>query len=334
VIAVLDNVQKQEALKEAAEQRVRIVETQIAQLLAGEAKEGEIAAQSAKIAQLRAEFDGQTATQGAVIARLETELSRQQTTQTARVARLRAEVANAEAECSRYESLLADGAVSASTRDTKCLAANTADERLNEAQADKDRILGTVNKQLLEAEAILTQIGATYPQQISQAQSTLDKFQEIRAVDIDVLTAQLNEAQIRLAEAEADLELSYIRSPLDGQIVRVYTSPGESIGNEGIVDLAQTQEMYVVAEVYETDIKQIQLGQTAQMSSLALSNQLTGSVEQIGQQVGAKDIINTDPTLQVDARVVEVKIKLDELAMEEAANLINLEVDVQIEVGT
>jgi hypothetical protein len=37
---------------------------------------------------------------------------------------------------------------------------------------------------------------------------------------------------------------------------------GETVGNDGIVELGQTDSMEVVAEVYQTDIAQIQQGTT------------------------------------------------------------------------
>ena len=37
--------------------------------------------------------------------------------------------------------------------------------------------------------------------------------------------------------------------------------------NKGILELGQTQQMYVVAEVYETDIKKVRLGQKAIITS-------------------------------------------------------------------
>jgi len=61
---------------------------------------------------------------------------------------------------------------------------------------------------------------------------------------------------------------------------------------------------------------------------------LTGIVEQIALEVGKKDVFNSDPTLAVDARVVQVKIRLNSGDNQQAASLINLEVEVAISTNS
>jgi HlyD family secretion protein len=86
--------------------------------------------------------------------------------------------------------------------------------------------------------------------------------------------------------------------------------------------------MYAVAEVYETDIGLVRVGQKGRVTSPVLSEALTGTVEQIGNMIAKNDILDVDPTANTDARVVEVKIRLDNSAP--AARLINLQVYVLI----
>jgi HlyD family secretion protein len=57
--------------------------------------------------------------------------------------------------------------------------------------------------------------------------------------------------------ARAELNLAYVKAPKSGQILKIRNLPGEVVGNEGIVDLGQTGEMYVRVEVYETDIQRV-----------------------------------------------------------------------------
>ena len=86
--------------------------------------------------------------------------------------------------------------------------------------------------------------------------------------------------------------------------------------------------MYAVAEVYETDINQIEVGQTATIMSPALSRPVTGTVESIGLKVGRIDVLGMDPIAQADARVVEVDILLEDT--ERVQSLTNLQVEVEI----
>ena len=86
--------------------------------------------------------------------------------------------------------------------------------------------------------------------------------------------------------------------------------------------------MYAVAEVYETDIGRVRVGQPAVVHSPALLHELAGEVERIGLKVGKKDVLSTDPVADADARVVEVRIRLAE--PERAASLTNLRVEVLV----
>ena len=87
--------------------------------------------------------------------------------------------------------------------------------------------------------------------------------------------------------------------------------------------------MYVIAEVYETDVMRVRPGQRARIRSAALPEELEGTVERIGLQVGRLTSLGTDPVMRTDARVVEVEIRLD--VSDAAASLTNLEVEVLIE---
>jgi len=151
----------------------------------------------------------------------------------------------------------------------------------------------------------------------------------ISAAEIETLELQRDAAQASLQRGEADLELSVVRSPLDGRVLDIHARAGERVGPEGIAEIGEVAAMYAVAEVYENDIERIQVGQRARVSSPALPRVLHGTVERIGLKVGKKDVLDTDPVADADARVVEVEIRLDE--PEPAARLSNLRVDVVID---
>ncbi len=149
--------------------------------------------------------------------------------------------------------------------------------------------------------------------------------------ELDEIKLRVDMARAGLDRAIADREMSTVRSPIDGQILKIHARPGEAVGEEGIVEIGDTSRMYAVAEVYETDIGRVKIGQRALISSPALPKVLAGKVERIGLLIGKKDVLKTDPVADADARVVEVDIHLDE--PESAARLTNLRVDVVIEPG-
>ncbi|MEH2246171.1 hypothetical protein [Nostoc sp.] len=45
-----------------------------------------------------------------------------------------------------------------------------------------------------------------------------------------------------------------MQAPIAGQIIKIHTRVGEKISTSGIANLAQTDQMMAVAEVYQTDI--------------------------------------------------------------------------------
>ncbi len=138
---------------------------------------------------------------------------------------------------------------------------------------------------------------------------------------------------VALADAEiktamANQQRAIVRAPVAGRVIDIHVRPGEVIGVEGILDLARIDRMYAIAEVYETQIGQVRVGQPATITSRALGRKLTGTVERIRQQVRKLDQMGTDPASRKDARIIEVEVRLDDPAV--AASLTNLQVEIVI----
>ncbi|MBE9218127.1 ABC exporter membrane fusion protein [Dolichospermum flos-aquae] len=297
VLAILDSYIPNLAALEKAKGQVEVSQANLQQVEAG-AKLGDIFAQKAAISRLEAELRGSFFTQKATIARLEAELK------------------NSETENKRYQKLYQDGAISASDADTKRLRRDTVQQQLNEANASLKRTIETLQKQLTESKARLNSIA------------------EIRPTDVQVAQANLQSAKASVQQAQAELNLSSIRSPINGQVLKINTWPGEIIGNRGILELGQTQQMYVVAEVYETDIKKVRLGQKAIITSEAFPGKIKGTVADIGLQVGRQNIFNTNPGSNTDNRIVDVKIRIDNLAdNQRLSSLTNLQVQALIQTS-
>jgi HlyD family secretion protein len=294
VIAFLDTHDRLQAALERAQQQVQIARTRLAQVEAG-AKTGEINAQKATIQRLQAQLVEDTAARDAIVARLQ------------------AEVNNAQLEYQRYDSLYREGAVSASLRDSKRLTLDATSEQLREARANRSQTAATLTAQLYEAEA------------------TLDRIAEVRPVDVNVARAEVANAEAAVQQAQAELDLATIRAPEAGQILKIHTRPGEIVdAQKGIVSLGQTDQMYAVAEVYESDLPKVRVGQVARIMSTSLPNELQGVVEEVGLEIAKKDVLNTDPAADIDARVVEVKIRLNSADSKQVAGLTNMKVKVAI----
>ena len=293
-IAVLDGRDRATAALKQAQARVTVAEANLARVRAG-AQTGEIEAQQAAISRIEAERNNDIAAQQATVSRVEAELR------------------NAQREYDRYQQLYNKGAVSASQRDSKELT------------------LATAREQFAEAKATLNRIKSAKQQQIVEAKATLNKIAEVRPVDVDVAAAELTEAQAAVATAQAELDRVYIKSPQAGTVLKILTRPGEVVSSsEGLARIGQIEQMYAIAEVYESDINKVKLGQSVTITSSAIAGKLTGTVEQIGLEIERQEVVNTDPTANIDAKVVEVKVKLDETSTQQVAGLTNLLVNVRI----
>ncbi len=125
--------------------------------------------------------------------------------------------------------------------------------------------------------------------------------------------------------------LTTIRSPITGRVLKVHAREGERVGPEGIAELGKTGSMCAIAEIYETDVRYVRVGDHATVSSPALRAPLSGTVDRIGYKIGKQDVLATDPAARTDARVVEVRVRLDD--SKAAAGLSLLQVSVVVDVG-
>jgi ABC exporter DevB family membrane fusion protein len=332
-IAILDSRDRLQVALEQAQREVNLAEAKLAQIKAG-AKPGEVQAQDAALQKMQAELAGQIASQKAIIKELEARLEGEQKSKRATITRIQAELRDAQKQCQRYQTLFKDGAVSEQQVEESCLQQDTKTENLREAEVALRQTVNTLNAQITEAKATLDRIYTTLKQQVEAEGATLSAISEVRSVDIGVAQAELEKAKTLVNKAKAELKLAYIRAPRDGQILQIYTKPGEVINNEGMVNLGYTDQMYVRAEVYETDINRVKIGQKATISASEIAEDLEGTVEEIGLEIGRRDIFDTDPVAQADARVVQVNLKLSPEASKKVAKLTNLQVNAIIDTSS
>jgi HlyD family secretion protein len=299
VIATLQGLDKKQAELVEIEQNVTIYQARLAQIEAGDAKIAEIAAQQAVINQLQAQLRTET-------------IERQ-----AQIASAEAEFHNASQNYQRYQMLHQEGAVETAALDDRREAFETAQAALDEARAHLDNTLSTLQER------------------IQQEQASLDELREVRPVDRQVAQAELNHAIAQVQRIEAELEDFYVRVPVAGQILKINTRVGEQVNtSEGIVELGRTNHMYAIAEVYETDVGLIQPGQRATIISEhgGFDGEIHGTVDHVGMQIKKQDVIDADPAADKDARVVEVKVRIDADDNDRIAGLTNLQVRITIDL--
>jgi HlyD family secretion protein len=349
VVAVLDTVSMKQAQLAKAKEDIRFAQTNLDKVKAG-AKGGEIAAQRSEVLRIQQELRGQVTTsktildrlkqqliwdgaaQGDRVGELQKQLVGEVATSESEVRRLALVAQNAETELQRYQKLYDQGGTTASLLDNKRLARDTARQEIAKEQskrsqiievlrkqisgnsATKKRIDSTLVQQIKEAEATYNKNVATLNEQINQAKANVDRIVEVRPVDLRSAEAEIAKAQAAARQAQADLEMSYVRSPIAGEVFKIQTKPGEAPSStQGILEIAQNDQMMAVAEVYESDINKVKVGQIAEIvsESGSFKGKIQGKVIQVGLQVAKKDVLKTDPAADVDSRVVEVKIAID-----------------------
>jgi HlyD family secretion protein len=157
----------------------------------------------------------------------------------------------------------------------------------------------------------------------------LKSLQEIPKEDVDLVSAELDAAMAKADYARNQIERTVVRAPVSGTVLKILAHEGEDAGPDGILELGKTNRMFVVAEVYETDIGRVRLGQKATISGDILPGKIEGTVTLIGNQVTRSQLLPSDTAAFADTRVVKVNIKLEN--GERVAGLIHGKVDVIIQ---
>jgi HlyD family secretion protein len=300
VIAILQGIERREAELRDAEADVKLREAELLKVQQGESKVSQLSSQEAAIKRL--------------LAQLETSQIQRQ----AEIATAQATLQNAKLTYQRRQQLNQSGALPTAEVDT----------------AAKDLAIAQANLQ--EKSANLAQTVKTLNAEIAQEQSRLQSLREVRPVDVQIAQAQLEKARIAVTQKQANIRDAEVRVPISGQILRINTRVGEQVNTQqGIVELAKTNQMYAIAEIPESNIGKVKQGQKAAISSeyASFEGELKGTVESIGLQVGKKgqaESGGTTPTTDQNARVITVRVKIDPADSKKVAAFTNMQVRVKL----
>jgi len=182
-------------------------------------------------------------------------------------------------------------------------------------------------------------------QEIEVAQETL-KRSVLMAPNVSADTLQ-NVLEI---EAVADHPPGSVDDRNSLTVLKVFLRPGEFITQMPIMQLGDLSQMVCVAEVYEADVKDLQIGQAAVIRSPAFSGDfadginpetkertggMKGRIERIGGMIGSPGLANRNPLAPADRSVVEVLVAIeDPAAIAEAARRVGLQVTVEFDKPT
>lgn len=165
-----------------------------------------------------------------------------------------------------------------------------------------------------------------------RSEELLRSLREVRETDVRVAERDVAAAVTSVQRAQVDLEATYVRSPAAGRILKIHTREGEKIGDQGLLEMGDVLHMEAVAEVFEADVVNLVLGLKTTVKVDCLEEPVPGEVVQIGHRVARKIVLTNDPVSDTDARVVEVRVRIDPSKIERVVRLSNARVEVDIEL--
>nr|WP_269610117.1 efflux RND transporter periplasmic adaptor subunit [Prochlorococcus marinus] len=152
----------------------------------------------------------------------------------------------------------------------------------------------------------------------------LDKMKD----DLLISETSILKLKSTIDAINVDLEQTQLKSPIDGIVLQILVREGERPNSSGVINVGANQLMEALIEVYESDIDRVKLGQDVDLISEngGFKGSLRGQVSLISPQVRQRRVLSTDPTGDADSRVVEVRVKLDNVSAKKVSHLTGMKV--------
>jgi len=174
---------------------------------------------------------------------------------------------------------------------------------------------GVVSREELDRYASAADVDRAKYEAAVEQHSLLDD--RAREEDRSLAEADRQLAKAQLEEAQARYEKTFIRSPIDGGVLRKHHRSGESVSNSStvpdpVLTIGDRKILRVRVDVDETDVGKVHVGQKAYVTADAFGRQkFWGHVVRVGQQLGPKNIRTDEPTERVDTKILETLVELD-----------------------
>lgn len=170
---------------------------------------------------------------------------------------------------------------------------------LEKARADLNRLQGMARnnlisgQQLADAQYLVDSARADFRRSEAEqasARAALNEAeaqtlnQQVLGRDLEALEARLKEVDARQQRLQLDITDHRIQSPADGVVARTFVEPGEYIQTgQNLMMVYQPSQLWIEANVKETQLEKIQVGQPVKISVDAFpGTRFSGRVERIG----------------------------------------------------
>ncbi len=200
---------------------------------------------------------------------------------------------NAELERNRYQQLVRDGYVARSQYDAAATEAEVARARLRMAAETLSLIQAGPRQETVQ----------TAWAQVRESESALARA-----------GSYVKQTAAELERARAMLKTVTVESSVNGKVTRKMVEPGEAVDiGVPLMILSDVSQIIVKAEVDETDLAKLQLGQHAAVTADAFPGRIfPATLYEIGQSVGKRKVRPDDPAKIGDMKVLETKLEVTE----------------------
>ncbi len=197
--------------------------------------------------------------------------------------------------------------------DAQKLAVGSAQAQVS--QAESAEALTEVNIRVAQREydrlAKLAPSNFVAQQKLDQAQDAIDTAKATLVTQ----QAAVQTARAQLAQAQYNEELTIIRAPMDGKIIRRYANPGAGASTLNVSDMFDLEPAIphiIRAEIVESSIPDVHPGQETEIvSEDDQTKTYVGHVVRIAATFGARKLLSDAQNEASDERVVEVVVSAD-----------------------
>jgi len=128
--------------------------------------------------------------------------------------------------------------------------------------------------------------------------------------------ADVARAEAAFLLAEAQLERTRLRSPIDGRCIYRYREPGEVVGRPidkvPVLTIAGNGPLRLRADVDAREIARVAVGQPVEATAPAFpGRRFTGRVVEVEHIMGRKNIRTDRPREKIDTKILEVVVELE-----------------------
>jgi multidrug resistance efflux pump len=251
--------------------------------------------------------EGAAVAAGQVIARLDDRLAK------ARVAAAEAAVSGAQASYLMSRRGPRGEDLAAAKADLDAAKAAAAHRDAEQARSAKLGAVGALSDSVVDADGAAAHVAD------ANAVAAEARYQALvkgtRSEQIAAAAAQLDAAKAELDAAQIALDQTVLRAPRDGIVLRRFAEVGAlvtTVNPQPIVTVADLHELQIRAEVDETDVAAIAVGQTAYATADAYGDRkFPIRIARITRELGRKTVRDDDPRARVDTRVLEVMAQFD-----------------------